>query len=61
MPNLKETADEIPKSAWTGLDRPSGVQLTDKRRQNPERVKKQIVIDREFRNIKLLSEDIIPA
>lgn len=57
-PNLKATADELPESAWTRLDRPSGVRLTDKRRQKPERVKEQVVIDREFKNFKLLSEDI---
>ena len=57
-PNLQQIADELPESEWTKLDRPSGVRLTDKRRQKPERVKEQIVIDREFKNIKLLSEDI---
>lgn len=57
-PNLKETAAELPESEWTRLERPSGVRLKDKRRQKPERVKEQIVIDREFKNIKLLSEDI---
>jgi len=57
-PNLKKTAKELLTSAWTRLERPSGVRLTDKRRQKPERVKEQIVVDREFKNIKLLSEDI---
>ena len=57
-PNLKAIADELDESAWTKLDRPCGVRLTDKRRQKPERVKEQIVVEREFKNIKLLSEDI---
>ena len=57
-PNLQQIADELPESEWTKLDRPSGVRLTDKHRQKPEHVKEQIVIDREFKNIKLLSEDI---
>jgi hypothetical protein len=32
-PNLKETAAALSESEWTRLDRPSGVRLTDKRRQ----------------------------
>ena len=57
-PNLKGIADDLPASAWTQLQRASGVRLTDKRRAKPDRVKEQIVIAREYDNIKLLSEDV---
>jgi len=51
-------ADDLVDSDWTKLQRPIGIRLTEKRRLKPDRVKEQIVVAREYDNIKLLSEDI---
>lgn len=56
--NLKKMAHGLPDAAWRRLHREAGVRLTDQRRKKPDRVKDQIVVAREFSNIKLLSEDI---
>ena len=55
---LKKLAGNLAASEWTKLQRPSGIRLTEKRRQKPDRVKEQIVVARKYDNIKLLSEDI---
>ena len=57
-PNLKQIAGELGETVWTKLQRHSGICLTTKRRRKPDRVKEQVVIDRNFKNIRLLSEDI---
>jgi hypothetical protein len=56
--NLRKMADDLVDSDWTKLQRPIGIRLTEKRRLKPDRVKEQIVVAREYDNIKLLSEDI---
>lgn len=56
--NLKKIAGDLAATEWTKLQRPSGIRLTEKRRLKPDRVKEQIVVARDYDNIKLLSEDI---
>jgi hypothetical protein len=58
MPNLKERANGLPQSAWSKLERPARYEMKTQPRQRPERVKEQLVIEREYKNIRLLSEDV---
>jgi hypothetical protein len=56
--NLQVLADDLPAEAWQPLVRPPRYQVQTQPRQRPENVKKQIIIEREFKNIRLLSEEI---
>jgi hypothetical protein len=58
MPNLVEYADKLPESAWSRLERPAKYEVQTTPRQKPENVKERIVREREFENIRLLSEDV---
>ena len=58
MPNLVEYADHLPKSAWKPLDRPAKYKVKTEPRQRPEKVKEAIVRQREFENIRLVSEEV---
>lgn len=58
MPNLEEIAKTLPKAAWSMLDRPKKHEVKTQPRQRPENVKEQIVREREFKNIRLLCEDV---
>jgi hypothetical protein len=51
-------ADELAASDWQPLQRPARYQVKTQPRQRPHRVKEQIVRDREFKNIRLVSEDV---
>lgn len=55
---LVRRADRLPKSRWTRLRRPLKHRVQTEPRHRPERVKEQIVCEREFDNIRLLSEDV---
>ena len=57
-PNLKEIADNLPKSKWTRLKRPPKYTVKTEPRTKPERVKENVVVRREFKNIVLNSEDV---
>src|SRR5438309_649132 len=50
MPNLKALAEDLPASAWSELQRPPQYQARGKPRKRPERIKDQIVRQREFEN-----------
>jgi hypothetical protein len=56
MPNLYEIAENLPNSAWKPLCRPPVYEVKTKPRRRPVNVKKQIVQDREFENIRLRGE-----
>jgi hypothetical protein len=56
MPNLYEIAENLPKSAWKRLRRRPRYEVKGEPRQRPANVKKQIVEDREFENIRLKKE-----
>jgi hypothetical protein len=51
-------ADDLAVSAWQPLERPARYEVKTQPRARPERVKKQIVRDREFKNIRLESEEV---
>jgi hypothetical protein len=57
-PNLREIADNLPKSAWRPLERPARYQVKTQPRRRPANVKEQVVKEREFENKRLVSEDV---
>jgi Transposase DDE domain group 1 len=57
-PNLKEIAENLPESAWRRLERPARYQVKTQPRRRPTNVKEQIVKEREFTNLRLVSEDV---
>jgi len=57
-PNLRKIADELPQSEWRRLERPARYQVKTKPRQRPENVKEKVVKEREFTNLRLVSEDV---
>jgi hypothetical protein len=57
-PNLKGMADDLSESKWSELERPKKYAVKTTPRTKPERVKERIVVEREFRNIVLQSEDV---
>jgi hypothetical protein len=58
MPNLVQLADELPRSAWKGLLRRPKYEVATQERARPENVKERIVKEREFENIRLVSEEV---
>jgi hypothetical protein len=57
MPNLVKLADALPPAAWQPLVRPAR-DIKGRPRARPERVKEQIILERQFDNIHLLKEDV---
>ncbi|MGH9198497.1 MAG: IS1380 family transposase, partial [Acidimicrobiia bacterium] len=57
-PHLIKRADELPKSAWTRLSRPPRYEVKTEERARPDNVKEKIVREREFKNIRLESEEV---
>jgi hypothetical protein len=51
-------ADDLAAGAWQTLERPARYQVKTQPRQRPQRVKEQIVRDRAFKNIRLVSEEV---
>lgn len=58
MPNLVELAENLPEQAWQRLEREPRYQVKTQPRTGPTNVKEQVVRDRQFRNIRLQSEDV---
>ena len=58
MPNLKALAEDLPGSAWSELQRPPQYQRQGPPRKRPERIKDQIVRQREFETLTRLREDV---
>ena len=56
--NLVEQAEDLPKSRWHRLHRPHKYEVKTTPRARPENVKERIVTEREFRNLRLKSEDV---
>lgn len=56
--NLIERAESLPASAWTPLERLPEYHIKTVERQCADNVKEQIVVEREFENIKLKSEEV---
>ena len=58
MPTLKELAENLPKSRWNRLSRRPRYEVETESRARPHNVKEQVVEEREFKNIRLSSEDV---
>ena len=58
MPNLIERADNLHEDLWRPLLRPAKYAVKTQPRRRPENVKERIVIEREYENIRLRSEDV---
>ncbi len=55
---LVNRAASLPESAWEPLERPAKYDVKTEPRQKPENVKKQIVREREYKNLRLKSEQV---
>jgi len=58
MRNLEGIAKDLPKTAWKPLERPLKHTIRTQPRRRRERVKERVVVEREFSNITLRSEDV---
>ena len=56
--NLVEIAEDLPKSHWRRLRRPNKYEPETDPRTRPENVKERRVVEREYKNIRLKSEEI---
>jgi len=56
--NLVNLADGLPEYAWTLLERPARYTVKTEQRARPINVKDQIIKEREFKNIRLQSEQV---
>jgi hypothetical protein len=56
--NLLNQADELAETAWKPLKRPPRYAVKTERRRRPKRFKQQVVEEREFTDVRLLSEDV---
>jgi hypothetical protein len=57
-PNLKEIADNLPKTDWQRLERPARYPVRTQPRRRPENVKEKVVKERAYKNLRLVSEDV---
>ena len=57
-PNLIAIADALPESSWKPLQRPARYEVKTAERNRPENVKEQVIKAREFKNIRLRSEEV---
>jgi len=58
MPNLIETADNLSEGLWRPLLRPAKYEVKTQTRRRPANIKERIVIERQYENIRLQSEDV---
>jgi hypothetical protein len=58
MPNLIEIGDNLPECLWRPLLRPSKCEVKTQPRGRPANVKERIVSEREYKNIRLQSEQV---
>jgi len=58
MPNLINIAEELSKGLWKPFLRPSDYELKTEPRGRPANIKEQIVIQRQYKNIRLQSEEV---
>jgi len=57
-PKLVDMADALPEKLWKPLQRPPRYEVETKKRKRPENVKEKVVKEREFKNIRLSSEQV---
>lgn len=55
---LIKRAQELPEQAWEVLERKPKYEIKTQERSRPENIKEQIVREREFKNLRLKSEDV---
>jgi len=58
MPNLERRAESLPKGAFSRLVRPPKYQVKTTPRRRPHKVKEQIVVQRQFDNLRLEKEEV---
>ena len=58
MPNLIEIADNLPEDLRRPFLRPAKYEVKTQPRRHPANVKEQIVVERQYENIRLRSEDL---
>jgi Transposase DDE domain group 1 len=58
MPNLREIVEDLPRRAWQPLPRPAKYRVATTPRQRPAKVKEELVRQKEFENIRLVSEQV---
>jgi hypothetical protein len=58
LPNLKALAADLPANAWQTLQRPPRYAVQTQARHRPNNVKEAVVVQREFHNTKLRSEQV---
>ena len=58
LSNLKALAMDLPETAWQALQRPARYEVQTQPRERPDNIKEAIVVQREFKNIKLRSEQV---
>jgi hypothetical protein len=56
--NLKERAASLPESAWKPLERKAKYDVATQERNRPENIKEQVIKEREYKNIRLKSEEV---
>lgn len=57
-PSPVKLADELDEKAWKRLERPARYEVKTEERSRPDNIKEQIVREREYKNIRLVSEDV---
>jgi len=58
MRNLENMADNLPEGLWRPFLRPAKYEVRTEPRQKPANVKERIVVEREYENIRLESEQV---
>jgi hypothetical protein len=58
MPNLVEKAQSLAETAWQRLERPAAYEVKTQERTRPLAVKEEVVRQKGYKNIRLLSEDV---
>jgi hypothetical protein len=58
LPNLKALAAAVPENAWQTLQRPPRYEVQTQPRERPDNIKEAIVVQREYENTKLRSEQV---
>ena len=56
--HLRETADELPKKQWKSLKRSARYEVQTEVRERPQNVKEEVVVAREYKNLRLESEQV---
>jgi hypothetical protein len=57
-PNLKAIAEDLPARAWRKLERPARYEVRTAPRRRPENVKQAVVVQRQFQDLRLVSEEV---